>query len=1076
MKVPFKWLIIFSLVLSSLLPFLQPHRASAASPAINLGFHPYDTAVDPSSPVIYMTREGNETIYAVNYSTGEMKSLTLPLPAERLDIKNNKLYVTQLKMSHDTYHNGPYQGAIAVVDTVTFTHVDTIDINQDPFDITVDNEGHLYVAPGSGQSVSLKVYSLETKQELPQESGKATMYAKTNIYYNEQTSKIYSSRTAVTPYDLEAYETVNGVIQKRYDSPYHGDYDITSAGKLSPDGSNFYNYGGYVFNLTASQAEDMKYNFSFGRAYNDFAFSTEEGMTFAARTTTGIDVYQYGTKTYMHALRKDLRVKKLHYQNGELILIHKDESNNFFLEAMAANTQPGNGLPETPGAPDPAGPISDLGFQPYDTAIDPNKPVMYMTRLNSKTIYAANYETGEIKSLALPYPAEKLELYQNKLYVTQHKMAHSSYATELKGAIVEVDTVAFTATKLIDIDTDPYDIAIDKDGYAYVTPGSGQWADLLAISLATGEEIANPTLREVYEKTTAMINPRNSKLYLYGGSIEGLEVNKGIIVNRYFDVYSGKTPLVSITKTSADGQSIYTGGGVVLTSNQFQSGDMALEFLLGRSYNDYEFDVEKTLTFAAQKDTGIDVFKINTNSYLYTIPTLDTVEKLHLENGNLVAVMKDGAGKYKIVTIPDTSKGVFDPPSPEDPITPPDQDPERPELGSIYYYSDYSFANGGYYYDISDGELNIPVDVFFLLGISNLLGINNSKIVLTGPDGVKVDVYSEMDESGDLYIIPLDYLDELANYTLTIKKDGILGKGGLPLENDAVFHFKTASKWETHEGYKYYFDTETGDWATGLKPIQGATYYFNQFGQMGTSWQTIDGKRYYFSPATGKMATGWQSIGGKKYYFNAYGHMLKGWQTISNNKYYFNSYGHMVTGWQTIGGKKYYFDPNSGILTVGWKTISTKRYYFNSSGIMLTGWQTISGKKYYFNSYGHMLTGWQTISTKKYYFNFYGHMVTGWQTISGKKYYFNTYGHMLKGWQTIGGKRYYFNSYGQMVTGWQTISGKKYYFNTYGHMLKGWQTIGGKKYYFNTYGQMLTGWQTIGGKRYYFYSNGVLRK
>ena len=81
------------------------------------------------------------------------------------------------------------------------------------------------------------------------------------------------------------------------------------------------------------------------------------------------------------------------------------------------------------------------------------------------------FRSGEIKGLVLPYPAERLALSNHKLYVTQHKMAHEyNTGSRYQGAIAEVDTTNFTATRLIDIDTDPYDIAIDKNGYAFIAP------------------------------------------------------------------------------------------------------------------------------------------------------------------------------------------------------------------------------------------------------------------------------------------------------------------------------------------------------------------------------------------------------------------------------------------------------------------------------------------------------------------------------------------------------------------------------------------------------------------------------
>jgi hypothetical protein len=365
----------------------------------------------------------------------------------------------------------------------------------------------------------------------------------------------------------------------------------------------------------------MTYSYSFGKGYNDFAFSPDNKLTFAASATSGIDVYQYGTNTFLYSLRKDLNVQRIHYKDGWLIAINKDSSGANTIATIAADLQPSNGLPTIPGVPDPAGTINNLGFKPNDIAIDPDKPVIYATRLGSKTIYSINFITGEIKGVALPYPAERLELYNHKLYVTQQKMAHEYYTTSpLTGAIAEVDTSTFTATRLIDIDTDPFDIAIDENGYAYIAPGSNQWATMKVYSLATGGEIPNTSVNNIRFKSYLYYNPEASKVYsistdLSPRDVDAYEVDKGVIKAHYDSPYHGDYPLESFAKITPDGASMINNSGVAFDLTMFKSGDMTYSYTLGRTYNDYAFSMEDNLTFAARKDSGIDVYQFNTNKY-----------------------------------------------------------------------------------------------------------------------------------------------------------------------------------------------------------------------------------------------------------------------------------------------------------------------------------------------------------------------------------------------------------------------------------------------------------------------------
>ncbi|WP_445489818.1 hypothetical protein [Niallia sp. 03133] len=91
MKFSLKFLFVLILVLSSSVPFFSNTHVQAVSAKINLSFTPNDVAMDETKPIVYMTKLGSKTLYAVNYSTGGIKTLTLPYEAERLDLKNNQV-------------------------------------------------------------------------------------------------------------------------------------------------------------------------------------------------------------------------------------------------------------------------------------------------------------------------------------------------------------------------------------------------------------------------------------------------------------------------------------------------------------------------------------------------------------------------------------------------------------------------------------------------------------------------------------------------------------------------------------------------------------------------------------------------------------------------------------------------------------------------------------------------------------------------------------------------------------------------------------------------------------------------
>ncbi|WP_410984366.1 hypothetical protein [Bacillus cereus] len=297
-------------------------QADSVQTPIHLGFEPHDTAIDPKKSVIYMTKFGSKTLYAVNFTTGAVRTLALPSSAERLELYDGKLYVTQHKMSHDWYNFGAQSGAIAEIDTQEFKLSHVMDVNIDPYDIAIDDNGYIYISPGSGQWSHMKVYSLRDKVEIPNLQY-TQMRAQSYIYYNSETSKVYSISTDTSPRDVEAFEVKDGMIKNKYDSPYHGDYELEPYAKISSDGLHMYNNSGVVFDLTTFKSGDMHFSFDLGEDYNDYAFSLKDQLTFAASVDGGIDVYKYGTDEYLYSIKQNLHVKKLHFQNG-LVAIYED--------------------------------------------------------------------------------------------------------------------------------------------------------------------------------------------------------------------------------------------------------------------------------------------------------------------------------------------------------------------------------------------------------------------------------------------------------------------------------------------------------------------------------------------------------------------------------------------------------------------------------------------------------------------------------------------------------------------------------------------------------------------------------
>ena len=119
--------------------------------------------------------------------------------------------------------------------------------------------------------------------------------------------------------------------------------------------------------------------------------------------------------------------------------------------------------------------------------------------------------------------------------------------------------------------------------------------------------------------------------------------------------------------------------------------------------------------------------------------------------------------------------------------------------------------------------------------------------------------------------------------------------------------------WKRYQGYKYYFDPETGAALSGLQKLGANYYYFDVAGRMQTGWVRVGSRTCYFKKSTGVRRSGWFKYRGKYYYLNPKtgAKMKKRWVVYKGNYYYLDRKGVRLTGTKAvIDGKKYRFDAN----------------------------------------------------------------------------------------------------------------------------------------------------------------------
>lgn len=119
-----------------------------------------------------------------------------------------------------------------------------------------------------------------------------------------------------------------------------------------------------------------------------------------------------------------------------------------------------------------------LSFVPTDSIMNPSKPILYLTDITGKKVYFINYETGEIKGIQFDLPVERVTFANEEVYVTLLKSGHQYYNSLSEagtGAIAIIDANSFILKDKFDVNIDPFDIAVDKQGFIYIFGGSNQW-------------------------------------------------------------------------------------------------------------------------------------------------------------------------------------------------------------------------------------------------------------------------------------------------------------------------------------------------------------------------------------------------------------------------------------------------------------------------------------------------------------------------------------------------------------------------------------------------------------------------
>ena len=144
------------------------------------------------------------------------------------------------------------------------------------------------------------------------------------------------------------------------------------------------------------------------------------------------------------------------------------------------------------------------------------------------------------------------------------------------------------------------------------------------------------------------------------------------------------------------------------------------------------------------------------------------------------------------------------------------------------------------------------------------------------------------------------------------------------LSSQTMTSVQAADGWQRDDGGVFYLQNDTR--VTGLKDIDGATYYFDANGYRFTGAIKLDKYTYYFHPESGKLCKGYAGLyrigdNSNDYYFflnSKKGRVAVNTWVKSKGKYYYaGADGKIQLGTIKVKGKLYHVTPKGRMTSYG---------------------------------------------------------------------------------------------------------------------------------------------------------------
>lgn len=280
------------------------------------------------------------------------------------------------------------------------------------------------------------------------------------------------------------------------------------------------------------------------------------------------------------------------------------------------------------GAPD-AGPppvgdvLASAGY--FDVVLDTDRHQVFFSYRDARTVEVVDLNTGPVTTLNTTWYAEHMSYHRDTdvVAISLPVQDHSPFwfDDDQEGYVASIDAVSPADPIPLYIPRDPWQIVTDGEGYAYVSGGSGQHTNAVAIDLGT----AAWSLTGIHHKSNIQIHPNEDRIYsvtdgLSSNSLERREISSGTMTFTAESPDDNDYDVCGDLRIAPSGSSIFTRCGHVFTAADAASEDMRWRGTIETTWDDLTFD--PTGSFAYVLVDGLDTLDVVDTQTLAPVTTL----------------------------------------------------------------------------------------------------------------------------------------------------------------------------------------------------------------------------------------------------------------------------------------------------------------------------------------------------------------------------------------------------------------------------------------------------------------------